>query len=86
MDPLRICQIFYGDYYGVKILYISSLRQILNHGRRNRTVLVNTRFNGLQPYTCLNPMIMVKLTAKVQKNMFERAKNRKNSRGMSPDP
>ena len=29
---------------------------------------------------------MVKLTSKVQKNMFKRAKNRKNSGGVSPDP
>ena len=28
---------------------------------------VNARFNGLQSYTCLNPMTMVKLTSKVQK-------------------
>ena len=32
-------------------------------------------------------MIMVKLTSKVQKNMFERAKNRKKFwEGVSPDP
>ena len=34
-------------------------------------------FNGLQCYTCINPMIMVKLTSKGQKSMFERVKNRK---------
>ena len=40
---------------------------------------VNTRFNSLQSYTCLsNPMIIVKLTSKVHKNMFEHAKNKKN--------
>ena len=38
---------------------------------------VNTRFNSLQSYTCLNPMIIVKLTSKVHKNMFEHAKNKK---------
>ena len=34
-------------------------------------------FNGLQCYTCINPMIMVKLTSKGQKSMFEHVKNRK---------
>ena len=48
---------------------------------------VNTCFNGLQSYTCLTPMIMIKLTSKVQKNMFERAKNRKKFLGgVSPGP
>ena len=44
-------------------------------------------FNGLQCYTCINPMIMVKLTSKWQKSMFERVKNRKKFLGgVSPDP
>ena len=44
-------------------------------------------FNGLQCYTCINPMIMVKLTSKGQKSMFERVKNRKKFLGgVSPDP
>ena len=40
-----------------------------------RKQMFSQRFNGIQSYTCLNPMIMVKLTSKVQKNMFERVKN-----------
>ena len=44
-------------------------------------------FNGLQCYTCINPMIMVKLTSKGQKSMFEHVKNRKKFLGgVSPDP
>ena len=44
-------------------------------------------FNGLQYYTCINPMIMVKLTSKGQKSMFERVRNRKKFLwGVSPDP
>ena len=44
-------------------------------------------FNGLQCYTCINPMIVVKLTSKGQKSMFERVKNRKKILGgESPDP
>ena len=44
-------------------------------------------FNGLQCYTCINPMIMVKLTSKGQKSMSERVKNRKKFLGgVSPDP
>ena len=43
-------------------------------------------FNGLQCYTCINPMIMVKLTSKGQKSMFERVKNRKKFLGGAPDP
>ena len=44
-------------------------------------------FNGLQCYTCINPMIMVKLTSKGQKSMFERVKNRKKISGKRvPEP
>ena len=44
-------------------------------------------FNGLQCYTCINPMIMVKLASRGQKSMFERVKNRKKFLGgVSPDP
>ena len=44
-------------------------------------------FLRLQSYTYFNPMIMVKLTSKVQKNMFKHAKNRKKiSGGRVPEP
>ena len=49
--------------------------------------LISTVIQGLQSYTCLNPMIMVKLTSKVQKSMFEHAKHRKKILGgLSLDP
>ena len=41
----------------------------------------STRSTSLQSYTCLNPMIIVKLASKVQKNMFERAKKKSGGGG-----